>query len=247
MENDNQIIEAASPKNPIGNVDENENKPKKGGLRSSMWKRVKAIPNPIIMLRQTIAEAKIESDKRLLRKDEQMKQDLERFQMEIEEKLTWIAFELRQRNYLRLRKDEELSKVIKAREIVSKRQFLKVEEETGLSYYQGTVKSYKKWQNSPAKHLDLLGHKAPVLACKLSKCLSYILSCSVDRKIILWDLRSGKIIKTFTGHLKRVNDCDFHPGFDVLSTFPCIISCSGDMTIRFWSPNSDLIGNNSIY
>jgi len=77
------------------------------------------------------------------------------------------------------------------------------------------------------------------VSCKLSKCMNYVLSCSVDKKLMLWSLQSGKSVYTFVGHTKRINDCDIHPSFDMISKTPCLKSCSGDLTIRTWCPDNE--------
>ncbi len=169
-----------------------------------------------------------------------MKEDLERFLMEIEEQYTWVSYELNARNYSRLTKDERIRK---AKELQSsKLQSIKDEEEqeNGLSFNRGQISSYKRWQNSPSKYLDFVGHIGPVFSCKLSKDLQYILSASADKTMRLWKASSGKLVMTYLGHKKSVNDCDFHPHlFEPDSKIPCIISCSGDTTLRFWNTSSD--------
>ena len=184
-------------------------------------------------------EKRLLTEWRLLKREEQMKQDLERYQMEIEEKHTWEAYELRERNFLRMKKDESLAKVLRSKRKTNDISNNVEDLETGLSFYQGVVKSYKRWMSSPAKHYDLKGHTAAVLACKLSKCNNYILSCSADRKMMLWELKSGICLRTFIGHLKRVNDCDIHPSFYITSAASCLMSCSGDTTIRLYGPASE--------
>lgn len=85
--------------------------------------------------------------------------------------------------------------------------------ETGLKFFRGNIRGYRRWQCSAAKHLDLKGHSAAVFSCKLSKCLKYILSCSGDKTVKLWSASSGSLLKTFYGHTRKVMDGDFHPNF----------------------------------
>jgi guanine nucleotide-binding protein G(I)/G(S)/G(T) subunit beta-1 len=74
-------------------------------------------------------------------------------------------------------------------------------------------------------------HKADALYLALrpndSNCF---LSCSVDRTIKLWDLRSPQTSKqTFTGHEGDVNGVDFLP-----SDNNAFATCSEDGTVRLW-------------
>ena len=198
------------------------------------------IKNPWKAMRERQSMKKLEYEERLLRREEKMKQDLERYQMEIEEKDTWAAYELRERKKSKLIQKEAESKLVKSKgESDEQKGFIGEDEEIGLSFYQGIVTSYKRWQNSPAKHRDFRGHTGPVVSCKLSKCMNYVLSCSVDKKLMLWSLQSGKSVYTFVGHTKRINDCDIHPSFDMISKTPCLKSCSGDLTIRTWCPDNE--------
>lgn len=111
--------------------------------------------------------------------------------------------------------------------------------ETGLSFYRGDIISYKRWQNSPAKHLDIKGHMGAVYSVKISKDLNFIVSCSADKSVRLFKTKSGKCLFMYTGHTKRVTDCDIHPSFEMDSRSPWIISCSGDKTIRMWNTYSE--------
>ena len=60
------------------------------------------LTNPISLIRYHRAKVKFEEDSRLLRKDESMKQNVERFLMECEERHSWVAYELNFRNLVRL-------------------------------------------------------------------------------------------------------------------------------------------------
>jgi WD40 repeat protein len=109
-------------------------------------------------------------------------------------------------------------------------------KEDGLSFYQGNVQAYKRWQNSPAKYRDFEGHKGSVTSCKISPCQEYILSSSADTTLRLWRLKTAECLKIYTGHSKTVNDCDFHPiSFKMYSTTLCLISCSGDNSLKIWN------------
>jgi WD40 repeat protein len=93
-------------------------------------------------------------------------------------------------------------------------------KEDGIGYFRGTITSYKKWQNSAAKHHDFKGHENAVYSVKLSPCMHYVLSCSEDRTARLWVLKTGQCIKIYRGHAKVVTDCDFHKTFKVSTILP---------------------------
>jgi hypothetical protein len=59
---------------------------------------------------------KYENEMRMLRKEEIMRVDLERFLMEIEEQHSWASFELNYRNLQRLKKEAAIDKVKKREE-----------------------------------------------------------------------------------------------------------------------------------
>lgn len=108
-------------------------------------------------------------------------------------------------------------------------------KEDGIGFFKGNVISYKKWQNSAAKHHDFKGHENAVTSCKLSPCMHYVLSSSEDRTARLWVLRTGQCIKVYKGHTKVVTDCDFHKSFRDYLREPTILTGSGDGTLRLWN------------
>lgn len=112
-------------------------------------------------------------------------------------------------------------------------------KETGLSFFRGDIVGYRRWQNSPSKHLDLKGHMGAVYSCKLSGCLKYVVSASADKTVRLWNVETGKCVLTFFGHTKKVTDCDVHPKFIMDCKSCMIISCAGDKTIRLWCTFDD--------
>ena len=83
--------------------------------------------------------------------------------------------------------------------------------------------------------MDITGHEASVNSVKLSKCLKYIVSSSFDKTAKLWSLATGKCLYTFSGHSKKVNDCDIHVKFNVDSVEVGVVTCSSDATLRFWN------------
>jgi WD40 repeat protein len=184
-----------------------------------------------------LKESRWSRSKRL--KDEVMRQDLERFLMEIEERHSWVAYELNDINFLRMKRAEIAAAIVRVETSKIKSLQFKLSQETGLSFFRGNIVSNKRPQNSAAKHLDFSGHIAPINSCKLSKCLQYILSCSTDKTARLWLVKTGKTVLTYSGHSKKVNDCDFHPDFQFNQRLSCIVTCSGDSTIRFWNSHTE--------
>ena len=177
------------------------------------------------------ARKKIEEEDRLLKREEQMKQDLESFLMELEERRTWAAYELHERNLQFMLRREQVAKLKRKEDVIEQKRRDEAEIETGLSFYRGDIISYKRWQNSPAKHLDITGHMSAVYSVKMSKCLKYLVSCSADKTVRLWKTMSGKCLLMYNGHTKRVTDCDIHPHFEIDSKQPWIVSCSVNFRI----------------
>ena len=54
-------------------------------------------------------------------------------------------------------------------------------------------------------------------------------TCSYDRQINLWDVASGKLVRTFTGHNGAVFDLAFSPDGAILA------SASADDTVKIWN------------
>ena len=195
---------------------------------------------PLTWITQGYYKRKFEQERRLLGREEQMKQDIERFLMEIEERHSWISFELTERNLLRMTKEHKILSSKKAAEKKLQDEQDEINKEVGLSYHRGTINKYKRWQNDPCKHLDFTGHQEAVYSVKLSKCHQFILTCSGDKNARLWKLSTGKCLQIYYGHTRNVNDGDFHPyAFHEYTTKLCIITCGVDCTLRFWNTRSD--------
>jgi WD40 repeat protein len=190
---------------------------------------------PVNAVRAAMATKKVHDERRLIRRDELMKQDMERFLMEIEEKRAWISYELQERNFTRMVREEKVRQIKLKEEARIKLEADAVEKETGLSFFRGDIQEYKRYQNSPAKHLDIFGHEASVNSVKLSTCLKYIVSCSADKTGKLWSLKSGKCLFTFAGHLKSVKDIAIHPRFNIESVDVGVVTCSSDATVKYWN------------
>jgi WD40 repeat protein len=191
--------------------------------------------NPVKIYRAYLKRKKLEKEKALLLREERMNEDLERYLMEIEEHRCWVVFQLKHLNYERMKKKEQLNKIIRKEKDARQKDEEEWDKETGLSYFLGSVQSYKRWQNSPAKYLDYTGHQGAVTACKLSFCLNYMISCSEDKTIKLWNIESGECLKTLAGHVKIVNDAALHKEFKMFRRNASIISGSSDGTLKIWN------------
>jgi WD40 repeat protein len=205
-------------------------------VASKRWK----MRNPYKTYREYRKRKKVESERVLLIREEHMMEDLERYLMEIEEQRCWKAYQLNHLNYQRIKKKEIISRVERNEKLKDS----KIEEErlkeNGLSFFQGNVQNYQRWQNSPAKFKDFVGHKESVTSCKFSPDLSCILSCSEDNTMRLWLVATGNCVKVCVGHAKVVNDADFHPIlFKLYSQTTCLVSCSGDGTLRLWNTSKE--------
>jgi WD40 repeat protein len=185
---------------------------------------------------------KYENEKRMLRREEQMKQDVERILMELEEQRSWVTgeyVELNHRNLIRLRKEELVDKVKRdeAKRVTDEELVMNTEQ--GLSYHMGNIHSFNRFQNSSSKFQDISGHKDAVLQVKLSKCLEYAVSVSADKTAKLWHLKEGKTrypLITYTGHTRKVLTVDLHPhDFENETSRPVVVTGSADGTMKFWN------------
>lgn len=196
--------------------------------------------NPYKIFKEYKARKRLELEIRMSKREEQMYQDFECYLMNIEDRDSWLGYELNTRNYQRMLREQKasaLQKKILKKEMAD--QEIK-ELETGISYFRGSVQENRKWQNSAAKILDLKAHSGPITSCKMSKDLRFMLTCSADKTAMLWNMKSGKMLRTFTGHTRRVTDGDFHPTmFNLDNSLPCLVTCSVDTTIRLWNGVSE--------
>jgi mitogen-activated protein kinase organizer 1 len=71
-------------------------------------------------------------------------------------------------------------------------------------------------------------HNHEVLDFQITNDNNRIASCGGDRSIFYWDVQTGGVIKSFSGHNSRVNAVAFNKEENL------IISGSYDGTMRFW-------------
>ncbi|MCR9292423.1 MAG: WD40 repeat domain-containing protein [bacterium] len=81
--------------------------------------------------------------------------------------------------------------------------------------------------------LTLEGHSRSVHALCLLKDNKTLISAGIDQSVRVWDLKSGKLIRSMNQHIKPIHALAMRPGVDGL---PMIASAAGDRTIRFWQP-----------
>lgn len=82
------------------------------------------------------------------------------------------------------------------------------------------------------------GHSSEVTLLEFSHKGDIFASAGMDHNIILWELESGKQLRTLSGHRAEINTLVFLPGDSILG------SCSNDSTVRFWNTfTGELIGS----
>ena len=87
--------------------------------------------SPLKMYLDYKARLKLEEELRLLNREERMKEDLERFLMELEERLCWVAYELRERAYTQFVRMEKIRLIRKAEQEKLYKEKMENMKETG--------------------------------------------------------------------------------------------------------------------
>jgi WD40 repeat protein len=82
---------------------------------------------------------------------------------------------------------------------------------------------------SPLLIRTLYSHTDGVNGCAVSPDGQWIVSCSGDKSLKVWDARSGKECMTLEGHTDWVSGCTISPSGD------WIVSCSDDQTLKVWN------------
>ena len=86
---------------------------------------------------------------------------------------------------------------------------------------------------SDAKSEKLSGHSRGVTSvCTLQEG-TIAVSAGLDNSLRVWNLESGKLVRSLSQHTKPVSTLAMHPGNEGL---PMVASASEDRTIRFWQP-----------
>jgi WD40 repeat protein len=81
------------------------------------------------------------------------------------------------------------------------------------------------------QHLETViqkGHELAVLTVAVSPDSSYVATGSRDKTIKLWELSTGREVRSFLGHTASINQIDFS------SDGKYLISANGDATARIW-------------
>jgi WD40 repeat protein len=106
----------------------------------------------------------------------------------------------------------------------------------GLIEHNGTpnilsweIYRFRLQQNAPSQNnaTPQVGHLGPVISVAFSPDGKYILSCSYDKTIKLWDIATGRESRTFSD-TTIVDSVAFSPDGKY------ILSCSDDNTIKLW-------------
>ena len=73
-----------------------------------------------------------------------------------------------------------------------------------------------------------VGHSASIESIAYSPDGAYIASASVDKTIMIWEIETGRLLRTLVGHTDDVNSVCYSPDGKYLA------SSSADKTIKLW-------------
>jgi len=76
---------------------------------------------------------------------------------------------------------------------------------------------------------EIKGHRDAIYDAELSPDGKLVATCSYDRMIHLWDVGSGKLVRSFSGHNGAVYDVAFSSDGGILA------SASADATVKIWN------------
>ena len=80
---------------------------------------------------------------------------------------------------------------------------------------------------------NLTGHSRSVDTTCLLENGKTLVSSGSDQSLRVWDLETGKLIRSLNQHTKPVHALAAKPA---AGSLPMVASASGDRTIRFWQP-----------
>lgn len=93
----------------------------------------------------------------------------------------------------------------------------------------GPNRQIQLWSLPQGKRIALLNNKAPITPLEISSDSNFLVGGREDGQLQLWDIRSGKLIRQWTGHEKSVIAIAISPDQRILT------STSKDRTIRQWN------------